>query len=163
MSLKMMKLIFWFFQCKDGLLKFWDLRATKQFPLLTVRGGHSHWIWNVNYNPFHDQLVLSTGTDSAVNLWRLSTISSSPLLTYDDDDDYVVGNQNISIKDAAGSNNGRTEASAPNARVGRHEHGDSVYAATWGAADAWIYVTVGYDGKATLNHVPSKEKYKILL
>lgn len=144
---------------KDGLLKFWDLRSTKQQPLLTARGGHSHWVWNVQYNPFHDQLVLSSGTDSVVNLWRLSTISSAPLLTYDDEDDF--GRHQSSNKDDNSGN--LQDTSAPNARVGRYEHGDSVYAATWGAADAWIYMTVGYDGKAVLHHVPSKEKYKILL
>lgn len=48
-------------------------------------------------------------------------------------------------------------------RVTRHEHVDSVYDMAWGAADAWIYVSVGYDGKVVLNHVPSNEKYKILL
>ena len=130
---------------QDGLLKFWDLRNAKR-PLLTGRGGHSHYAWQVKYNPFHDQLVVSTGTDSVVNLWRVSTISSAPLLT--------LGNNN----EEAGS-----ETSAPNVRVSRFEHGDSVYGMAWGAADAWIYATVGYDGKVVLNHVPSKEKYKILL
>lgn len=124
---------------QDGLLKFWDLRSAKQ-PLLVARGGHRHWASRVSYNPFHDQLVLSSGTDSLVNLWRVSTISSAPLLTLDE-----------------------SETSAPNVRVARYEHMDSVYGTTWGAADAWIYVSVGYDGKVVLNHVPSKEKYKILL
>jgi EARP and GARP complex-interacting protein 1 len=169
---------------KDGLIKFWDIRSTKQQPLLTARGGHSHWIKNVQYNPFHDQLVLSTGTDSVVNLWRFSTISSAPLLTYDDDDDVDFGSPTTNAATTTGrdtstgtnnnnSNNnnnlittaGRSSGeSAANALVGRYEHGgEPVYAATWGAADAWIYLTIGYDGKAVLNHVPSQEKYKILL
>jgi WD40 repeat protein len=120
---------------QDGLLKFWDIRLAKH-PVLVARGGHNHWATNVKYNPFHDQLVLSSGTDSSVNLWRVSTISSAPLLD---------------------------DTCAPNVRVDRHEHGDSVYAIAWGAADAWIYMSLSYDGKAVLNHVPSKEKYKILL
>ena len=131
---------------QDGLLKFWDLRSANH-PLLVARGGHSHWAWNVQYNPFHDQLVLSTGTDSLVNLWRVSTISSAPLLTLDEDND----------------DGGTSDTSAPNVRVERYDHGDSVYGAAWGASDAWLYMTLGYDGKAVLNHVPSKEKYKILL
>jgi hypothetical protein len=89
--------------------------------------------------------VISAGTDSLVNLWRVSTISSAPLLTLDEEAD------------------DKTETSGPNVRVSRYEHMDSVYATAWGAADAWVYVTIGYDGKAVLNHVPSKEKYKILL
>lgn len=129
---------------QDGLVKFFDLRSAKS-PLLVARGGHSHYVTNVKYNPFHDQLVVSTGTDSAVNLWRVSTISSAPLLTLDED------------------NPEKSETSAHNVKVDRYEHVDSVYGMTWSAADAWVYVTVGYDGKVALNHVPSKEKYKILL
>lgn len=132
----------------DALVKFWDLRAAQQ-PLLVARGGHAHWVTRVAYNPFHDQLVLSTSTDSVVNLWRVSTISSAPLLMdneeQEDVDDDVDG------------------PASPNVRVARYEHGDAVYAAAWGAADAWIYLTLGYDGKAVVHHVPSQEKYKILL
>ena len=129
---------------QDGLVQFWDLRSAKR-PLLVARGGHSHWVSNVNYNPFHDQLVLSSGTDAVANLWRLSTISSAPLLTLNDGDEEA------------------SDSAAPNVRVARHELPDSIYAASWSAADAWVYLIVGYDGKAVLNHVPSKEKYKILL
>ena len=130
---------------QDGLLKFWDLRSARR-PLLVARGGHSHWAWKVQYNPFHDQLVLSAGTDAVANLWRLSTISSAPILTMMDGD--------------GGSS---AEMPGPNVRVARHEHGDSIYQARWSAADAWVYMVVSYDGKAVLNHVPSTEKYKILL
>ncbi|OEU13994.1 WD40 repeat-like protein [Fragilariopsis cylindrus CCMP1102] len=130
---------------KDGLLKFWDLRKTaKQRPILVARGGHRHWTTCVSYNPFHDQLVLSAGSDSLVNLWRMSTISSAPLLTFDDEQQ--LNNSN---------NNAR--------HVSRYEHMDSVNAIAWGAADAWIYMSASFDGKVVLNHVPSKEKYKILL
>ncbi|GKY93189.1 hypothetical protein MPSEU_000286700 [Mayamaea pseudoterrestris] len=131
---------------QDALIKFWDLRSAKQ-PLLVARGGHSHWAYRVMYNPFHDQLLLSSGTDSQVNLWRCSTISSAPLMTLDDSD----------------NGDDASDTSAPNVLVDRYEHNDSVYGLAWGAADAWIYMSLGYDGKAVANHVPSKEKYKILL
>ena len=161
-----------------------DLRSARR-PLLVCTGGHSHWSWNVLYNPFHDQLVLSTGTDSMVNLWRVSSVSSAPLLTLNDDDDddehHDQDNRNEGggggnhchhhhgkdeNKDNNNSNNNRnlSETAAHNVLVGRMEHtADACYGAAWGAADAWIYVTVGYDGKVVLSHVPSKEKYKILL
>lgn len=144
---------------QEGLIKFWDLRNAKQ-PLLTVRGGHRHWATRVSYNPFHDQLVMSAGTDSVVNLWRISTISSAPLLTLEDDDEHH--HHHLFGDDPAGTG-GTGESSGPNVRVSRLEHMDSVYATAWGAADAWIYASAGYDGKVILNHVPSKEKYKILL
>jgi hypothetical protein len=62
-----------------------------------------------------------------------------------------------------GDDENMSEISAPNVRVERYDHGEAVYGASWSAADAWIYMTLGYDGKAVLHHVPSKEKYKILL
>eukprot|EP00536_Pseudo-nitzschia_multiseries_P002850 jgi/Psemu1/301583/fgenesh1_kg.39_\ len=185
---------------KDGLLKFWDLRKTgsgyydvndsagdgaedeilgggvgtkkKQRPLLVARGGHRHWVTRVLYNPFHDQLVLSAGTDSLVNLWRMSTISSAPLLTFDDEQLQLQQSSNhqamsMSMSSLAGeettSLQHRKQQEGPNVRVAQYEHMDSVNAIAWGAADAWIYMSASYDGKVVLNHVPSKEKYKILL
>ena len=176
---------------KDGLLKFWDLRKTgsghydvngaddgdvivgasrkkKQRPLLVARGGHRHWSTRVLYNPFHDQLVLSAGTDSLVNLWRMSTISSAPLLTFDDQQQQqqqssnAFGHATEDSRDAV-QHQDLKESEGPNVRVSRYEHMDSVNAISWGAADAWIYMSASYDGKVVLNHVPSKEKYKILL
>ena len=179
---------------KDGLLKFWDLRKTgsgcydvnggfdgdegilvggarkkKQRPLLVARGGHRHWTTRVLYNPFHDQLVLSAGTDSLVNLWRMSTISSAPLLTFDDEhhqqqpNHQSSGNMATTITSAEETTESQQQPEGPNVRVSRYEHMDSVNAIAWGAADAWIYISASYDGKVALNHVPSKEKYKILL
>jgi WD40 repeat protein len=101
----------------------------------------------LQYNPFHDQLVLSSGTDSIANLWRMSTISSAPLLTNDAD---------VPDDDAS-------ETAGPNARIARHEHVDAIYSSCWSSADAWVYLTLGYDGKVQCHSVPSKEKYKILL
>lgn len=37
--------------------------------------GHSHWAVTCRYNPFHDQLMLSGGTDNGVNLWRIASCS----------------------------------------------------------------------------------------
>ena len=122
---------------EDGLVQFWDTRQTRR-PTLAAKGGHSHWVTSVQYNPFHDQLVLSTGTDSLANLWRPSSISSAPLLTLADQ-------------------------GAPDVKVTSYDQGESIYAAAWSASDAWMYLTLSFDGRAVLQHVPSKEKYKILL
>ncbi len=56
-----------------------------------------------------------------------------------------------------------SETAGPNARIARHEHVDAIYSSCWSAADAWVYLTLGYDGKVQCHSVPSKEKYKILL
>jgi WD40 repeat protein len=57
--------------CGDGCkIKFWDTRSMVK-PLLEF-GGHTHWVWQARFNPFHDQLVLSGGSDNIVNLWRVA-------------------------------------------------------------------------------------------
>jgi len=152
---------------QDGVAKIWDLRQARH-PLLTARGGHSHWISMLQYNPFHDQLVVTAGTDGVTNLWRLSTVSSAPLVLGGGGGGghhhhHHHANTGGGAAASSSSTGGASDTAAPNVRVARHEGTESCYAAAWGAADAWIYLTVAYDGKVVLQHVPSKEKYKILL
>ncbi|KAL3922421.1 MAG: hypothetical protein SGARI_006457, partial [Bacillariaceae sp.] len=123
----------------------------------------------MKYNPFHDQLIVSGGSDSNVNLWRMSTISSAPLVMLEEDE-IMHNNITTTIGGDSGHNtsvmteDGRAAVpEGPNVRVSGYEHMDSVNAIAWGAADAWIYLSASYDGKVVLNHVPSQEKYKILL
>lgn len=33
-------------------------------------GGHSHWVWRVQFNAFHDQLLASSSSDTLVNLYH---------------------------------------------------------------------------------------------
>ena len=48
---------------------------------ISIERARSHpRVSSVKYNPNHDQLVVSGGTDHVVKLWRLSSISSAPLL-----------------------------------------------------------------------------------
>lgn len=193
---------------QDALVKFWDLRFTASYenhdpdhdlsnssswsrhtPLRTLRGGHFHWATSVKYNSFHDQLLLSGGTDGMVNLWRISSISSAPLLdlgvggavrdfvgvsqssdmegnsseninpviTYEKDD--LLENASVEDDGSVDTDGGN----APDVRVTKMEMREAVYDLTWSAADPWVYVSLGYDGNVVLNHVSSKEKYKILL
>lgn len=147
----------------DCLVKCWDLRRTAQ-PLV-VLDGHSHWwvssccfvplcasltahyhgrVWSVRYNRFHDQLLVSGGSDGAALLWRASSISSAPLMELDDD---------------AGA-----ERSATDVLVKRcDEHEDSVYSTAWSANSAWLFASLSYSGRVLVTHVPAPEKYKILL
>ncbi|OWZ13461.1 hypothetical protein PHMEG_00013203 [Phytophthora megakarya] len=132
----------------DGKLKFWDLRYARK-PVLTLNA-HSHWVWSTRYHPQHDQLVLSGGSDATLALWRVSSISSSPLVELDERD---------LMDETAG---GAAVADTLIRRVEEHE--DAVYAARWAAGgDAWMFVSVSYDGRLAVNQVPSTEKYKILL
>jgi len=36
-------------------------------------------VWQVQYNRFHDQLLLSSGSDASVKLWNIVSVSSAPL------------------------------------------------------------------------------------
>lgn len=60
----------------DGYMKFWDIRLPTE-PVLS-RMEHSHWVWNIRINRFHDQLVLTSSSDSRVILYSIASISSEP-------------------------------------------------------------------------------------
>jgi len=194
----------------DGVMKFWDLRMhlsnspdgqSSQPPLLkAVRGGHSHWVTRAVYNPFHDQLVLSGGSDGIANLWRISSCSSAPLLELNDDDDEeeedgessrdLEGDDVVDEKDEVATHDGETESRKPTSedddgevrfdkkaesksptnnsiaqdvRVTRFECSDVTADLAWSTTDPWVYATLSHDGAVVVHHVPSKEKYKILL
>ena len=53
---------------EQGQLQIWDLRRSES-PISRFYG-HSHWVKSVRFNPLHDDLVLSGGTDGVVHLWR---------------------------------------------------------------------------------------------
>jgi hypothetical protein len=59
----------------------------------------------VAYNRFHDQLLVSGGTDSQVDLWRLSSISSAPLL----ENNLDVATHDESATDLHGGGRGHPE------------------------------------------------------
>lgn len=78
----------------DRKIRFWDVRNFST-PVKTL-AGHSHWVWGAKYNPYHDQLIISGGSDNLVNLWRIASCSSSPWLgsedsSVDDPPDVKVG------------------------------------------------------------------------
>ena len=127
--------------CADQI-KFWDLR--KPAGALHAIKAHAHWTTSALYNRFHDQLVLSTGTDYQVKLWRAASVSSAPP---------ALDEAETELADAEAD--GLVKAF--------EDHEQSVFAAAWSAADAWIFASLSLDGKAVINHVPPAEKYKILL
>ena len=55
------------------------------------------------------------------------------------------------------------ESNAHDVRVTRFECSDVTADVAWSASDPWVYATLSYDGAIVVHHVPSKEKYKILL
>jgi WD40 repeat protein len=194
----------------DCLIRFWDLRkvttgggagearaggaraggarAAASQPIAVLRN-HTHWVRTSKYNPFHDQLVLSAGSDAAVDLWRISSISSAPLLEMDgdddddrddddDDDDDNDCDKNDDDDDDDDndddSNDGHLSQSRRNRRASEtaldtlitrfdEAHEESVYSVAWSVAEAWTFASLSHDGRMVVNTVPSAEKYKILL
>lgn len=210
---------------EDRLVKFWDIRKPDR--PMKVLLGHSHWAWTVAFNRFHDQLILSGGTDSLVNLWRVSSISSAPLLELEGHNRCERGvaahsspppptnEHSLLFAGALSPKHPKAKPhkgpnpcmygtaierfnewylmvalsplfcfsltvagcgpswaqtarcfSKPDADVrvrAFDEHEESVYSVAWSACDAWVFVSLSYDGRVVLNHVPSTEKYKILL
>jgi hypothetical protein len=134
---------------EDRIMKFWDVRvADPTRPVKAIQTNMNHWCTAVRYNPFHDQLLATGGSDGSVKLWRVSSISSSPAVLDEDMSDASRigggGHPDILVRDFEG-------------------HEESVYSVAWSAADAWIMAALSYDGRVMLHHVPSSEKYRLLL
>lgn len=163
---------------------FWDLRQTNS-PALHLQA-HTHWIWSIRYNPFHDQLVLSGGSDARVALMRAQSIASEPfgqMADFDDDDGdsslgkgAQSGGEESILTDKTGDEGGDKQEVPGNERAARakdtkkledavinvyEEHDDSVYAVEW-ATDPWIFASLGYESRLVINKVPKSEKLNIL-
>jgi len=127
----------------DCAVKLWDIRQLKDPTCLLELTGHSHWVWKCDINPFHNQLLLSSSSDSLVILW-----SAQPL---------------------GGGLEGSPQKSSPKSiPVDRNvhtysDHEDSVYGLSWSRVDPWVFASVSYDGRVVINKVPSEIKYKILI
>lgn len=167
----------------DCLIRFWDLRmassssssstTTSSTKPIAVLRNHTHWVRSCKYNPFHDQLVLSGGSDAAVDLWRISSISSAPLLEIDGED-VSDGSDGSDDGDRSDSDGGDSPKSNKHRRSGEttldtlitrfdEAHEESVNSVAWSLAEAWTFASLSHDGRMVVNTVPSAEKYKILL
>ena len=131
----------------DAALRFWDIRHAKK--AMAVRHDHSHWVWSVKYNQYHDQLILSSSSDGHVVLSSMTSISSEPLgHLVDDENEEEDADKEPSLEDC---------------KIRTYEdHEDSVYCAEWSATDPWIFASLSYDGRLVINHVPRSIKFRIL-
>lgn len=144
-------------------------------------------IASAKYNRFHDQLLLTGGTDNAANLWSIVSASSAPLGNMDSGESAVLDHLVATYDD----------------------HDDSVYAVRWKVAplsaseglilvildlraalpvnilwcscvfvyvcvcpsmhvyrsycDAWVFASLSYDGRLVVSQVPRAQQYSILL
>lgn len=123
----------------DGCIRIWDYRNIKE-PIFS-RNDHSHWIWAVRFNTFHDQLILSSSSDSRVNITCAYSVSSEAT--------------NPDRKADSTLQDGLLESFS--------YHEDSVYCAEWSSADPWIFASLSFDGRFILTKISKEVKYKILL
>ncbi|XP_071447895.1 EARP-interacting protein homolog [Hetaerina americana] len=135
----------------DGWTKFWDVRSPTE-PVV-ARSDHSHWVWSVRYNPLHDQLVLTSSSDSRVILSCVASISSEPYGHCIDDD---LHEDNEEEKE-------KPSKMEDGVLAAYDEHEDSVYAVEWSTANPWTFASLSYDGRLVINRVPRAEMYRIIL
>lgn len=143
----------------DCKAKFWDVRKTNE--ALLVIAQHSHWIWSIKYNNFHDQLLLTSSSDSRVMLHNASSVSSEPAghSSHSDDDD----DDDVDLDDSFEASHKSSDPLEDGVLATYEEHEDSVYAVDWSAADPWVFASLSYDGRLVINRVSRNFKYRILL
>ncbi|CAN1322795.1 WD repeat-containing protein DWA2 [Linum perenne] len=109
----------------------WDLRMTKA-PIIELPG-HTHWTWAVTCNPEFDDIILSGGTDSAVNLWLASTESGDELTSQS-----VDYSQTPKVDPLVNSYT---------------DYEDSVYGLAWSYREPWIFASLSYDGRVVVESI----------
>ncbi|KAG0199217.1 Protein tssc1 [Mortierella sp. GBA30] len=142
----------------DCKVRIWDVRDTAVGPLMTIQD-HTHWVWSVAYNRFHDQLVLTSGSDCQVNLQSIVSISTGADYKYGDGSDEEAGQD----KDSDEQMDNMQEVPTDGLVQAFDQHEDSVYQVAWSTVDPWLFLSLSYDGRAVMNQVPSEEKFKIIM
>jgi hypothetical protein len=118
----------------------------------------------VAFNPFHDQLLLSGGADSRVDLWRVSSVSSAPLLELGEEEEGGAGGlEDFAVGSAAPAKHQEPRMASDTAVKVHLDHTDSVTGIAWSSTGAWVYASVSYTGRVAINTVPAAEKYRVLL
>jgi len=126
----------------DGGVKFYDTRKAAN-PVKTIQAIHTHWTWQVKFNPVHDQLFLTSGGDGSVYLHSITSISSEPFGSMIEEESTKKIDDGVILK--------------------LDEHEDAVYSCQWSTANPWLFASLSHDGRMVINQVPKSVKYDILL
>ncbi|RKP34485.1 WD40-repeat-containing domain protein [Dimargaris cristalligena] len=148
---------------EDCKVRIWDLRNLSQ-PLMMM-ADHTHWVWAVAYNHFHDQLLLTSSSDCTVNLESIVSVSSASLIKRDSDDgdSDVEQGGDPEYRQYAHQDNGSFERPTDGLVATFDQHEESLYSVSWSEANPWVFASLSYDGRVVVNFVPQEEKYKIIL
>ncbi len=134
----------------DGMIMFWDRRQnSSNTPLETVVNAHSHHVTCIKYHSIHDQILISSGTDCTVNLWRFQNVSANPSNAVS-----LISPKTGNTPFPVPTKDGIVES------YKRHE--DSIYRCCW-SQEGWAFGSISYDGLVMVNSVPTAEKYRIML
>ena len=151
-----------------------DWRQDTSIPTgLAERTPISSTICDVDFNPNQPHTLAIASHDAKARIYDLRN-ASRPLLTISSGHSYWMTNLQYNYCHdpllATGSSDATTliwriasitPLGLPNRRITKHAGYNLVQ---WSRNDPWIYVTLSSsDGAMALHHVPSKEKYKILL
>jgi WD40 repeat protein len=115
----------------DGFLRCWDARvgtAAAEFR------ASSHWVTRAIPSNSHEQLILTTGTDSKVRVFN------SEVFAFQKEGKLGDGAIIRSIR-----------------------HDDSVYCATWATNNPWVFASVSYKGQVMISQLPSEVVDSILM
>ncbi|KAJ8925355.1 hypothetical protein NQ315_009185 [Exocentrus adspersus] len=129
----------------DGFVRIWDFRQTNQ-PVFS-RTDHSHWVWCVRFNHFHDQLLLTASSDARVLISSAASVSSE-------------NNESCITDETDGLETKQMLSDGP---LQWCEHEDSVYCAEWSPAEPWVFASLSYDGRLLISRVKKSLKYQIML
>ncbi|ERL91467.1 EARP-interacting protein homolog [Dendroctonus ponderosae] len=127
----------------DGFAKIWDFRQPAS-PVYSSNE-HSHWVWCVRFNHFHDQLLLTASSDARVLLSSAASVSSENVCDTDD------------------SRGAQVKQLLPDGPLQWCDHEDSVYCAEWSPSEPWVFASLSYDGRLLISRVKKSLKYQIML
>lgn len=105
-----------------------------------------------NTRDLDDDLAEESEVGAATDEWGKEEKEDRALDNLSENDEHRVDKNDISSK-----------PSSADVRVARFECSDSTADVCWSATDPWMYATLSCDGFLVVHHVPSQEKYKILL
>lgn len=114
-------------------------------PILLIRR-----VCDAAYNPWHDRLLLTGGSDARILLHSLYSVSSAALVDQSEQEE--------------GEREGEEDEVRKDGLLWMYDgHDDSVYGVGWSEHDPWVFSTLGYGGRVIIGTVPDTIKYQILL
>lgn len=151
----------------DGRVMFWDTRMTGvSVGWLKMAVAHTHRVSTVKYNPLHDQLVLSSGTDCKLNLFRFPSLSKHPgkyASIIETQPKHVSGQTAHLARRGSVDDEPKLFFADRDGLIRSYSrHEDSVYKACWAANNTWLFASLSHDGIFLINRVPREDKFRIM-